>query len=398
MRLDAKTTGELELDGKSDVIFFDDDLSGFGYRLRLGAGGKVLRSWIVQYRRAGASRRLLLGSAAVLGADQARAAAKKVLAKVALGEDPQADREGRRGKDRVTMRAVVDEYLAGKQADVRRRTLTGLRRYLTGTYFRPLHNMPIDTVARRDIAARLVAVTREHGSIVAARSRAALSTFFVWAMRMGIIESNPIIGTIQPKAGQPRERTLSDPELAAVWRACGDDDYGRIVRLLILLGSRRQEVGGMCWSELDRGTWRLPAGRSKNARAHELPLPPMAIDIIRSTPRMLNREHLFGVHSSNGFSAWDRCKHELDARSGVSGWTHHDLRRTCATKMADIGVAPHVIEQILAHRTGHKAGVAGIYNRSSYEREVRTALALWADHIRTLVEGGERRIASQGAP
>jgi len=151
----------------------------------------VLRSWVVQYRRGGATRRLLLGSAAVLGAEAARAAAKKALAKVALGEDPQAERVDRRGKDKLSLRSVVDEYLATKERDVRPRTFRELKRYLTGSFFKPLHAIPVDTVTRRDVAARLVAITREHGSIVAARARAALSTFFVWAMQMGMVENNP---------------------------------------------------------------------------------------------------------------------------------------------------------------------------------------------------------------
>ena len=114
MRLDSKTVATLDLGGKNDVIFFDQEMSGFGYRLRRGANGKVLKSWIAQYRRAGASRRLLLGSATVLDAVQARAAAKRVLAKVALGEDPQATRADRRSRDKKTVRAVIEEYLAVK--------------------------------------------------------------------------------------------------------------------------------------------------------------------------------------------------------------------------------------------------------------------------------------------
>ena len=101
MRLDAKTVAALALDGKTDAIHFDDSMPGFGYRLRRSAGGKVLRSWVVQYKRAGATRRLLLGSAEVLSAEQARQQAKKVLGKVALGEDPQGDRRERRDKDKA---------------------------------------------------------------------------------------------------------------------------------------------------------------------------------------------------------------------------------------------------------------------------------------------------------
>jgi integrase len=395
MKLTAASVGALKLDGKKDLIVFDETMPGFGYRLRLGSGGKTLRNWIVQYRRAGASRRVLLGSAEVVNAEAARAAAKKVLGRVALGEDPQADKRDRRGKDRLTLRSLLDEYLAHKK--VSKHTLRGLTRYLTGSAFRPLHGMPVDTISRNDVAARLLVVIREHGPIVAARARAALSTFFVWAMQMGLAEANPVIGTIKPQEGKPRERVLSDAELAAIWAACKDDDHGKIIKLLILLGARRAEVGGMAWTEidLDRGLWRLPAERSKNGRAHELPLLPMARSIITSVPKMVSRDRLFGMHSAAGFTAWAKDKRALDARSGITAaWTVHDIRRSTATRMADIGIQPHVIEQVLNHQSGHRSGPAGIYNRSVYTKEVRTALALWEDHVRARIaaERGERTV------
>ena len=108
---------------------------------------------------------------------------------------------------------------------------------------------------------------------------------------------------------------------------------------------------------------------------------------------MVGRDQLFGERSDLGFTQWG-AERDLDARLGesVKPWTLHDLRRTAATGMADIGVQPHIIEAALNHISGHKVGVAGIYNRSSYEREVRNALALWADHVRAIVEGGARRV------
>ena len=111
---------------------------------------------MAQYRHAGGTRRVLLGPAAVLGAEQARAAAKKTLAAAALGQDPQGDRADRRDKDRLIVRAVVDEYLHVKEMQVRASTFDDARRYLTGPYFKPLHGMPIDRIGRKDIAARLV--------------------------------------------------------------------------------------------------------------------------------------------------------------------------------------------------------------------------------------------------
>jgi integrase len=392
MRLDAKTVAALKLVGKTDAIFFDDDLPGFGFRLRLGAGGKLRRSWVAQYKRAGATRRLLLGAGEVLSAEQARQAAKKVLAKVALGEDPQADRIDRRGKDRLSLRSVVEEYLAAKQRLVRPRTLVEVRRYLTAhPYFGPLHGVAIDTVNRRDIATRLVAITREHGSVTAVRARTTLSAFFVWAMTMGIVEANPVIGTIKPQDNQTRDRVLSDNELRAVWLACGDDDFGRIVKLLILTGCRRSEIGDMTWAELDleRGLFTIPASRSKNGRTHTLPLTPTMVRIIKDVPRMAGRDQLFGQRS-HGFTRWHKSKAELDARSGVQGWVTHDTRRTVATKLADMGTQPHIIECILGHQGGFRSGVASVYNKSPYTNEVRNTLLIWDDHVRTLVAGGER--------
>jgi integrase len=397
MKLTASAVATLKLPaGKTDHIEWDADLRGFGFRLRLGRGGRVNCSWVAQYRYAGATRRALLGSAVVLGAEPARTAAKKILAAVALGHDPQGERADRRTKDRLSFHAVVAEYLEAKRPDVRASTLAPIRRYLTGRYFRPVHGKPLDSITRRDIAARLVVIARENGSMSARQARAALNAFFVWALQMGLVENNPVIGAVKPKDNASRERALSDTELATVWRASGDDDYGRVVKLLILTGCRRQEIGGMRHSELDadKSTWTLPAERSKNGRAHTLPLPAAPWDIINGVPRMVGRDQLFGVRAGRGFSAWAQGKAGLDRRLGDAGapFQLHDLRRSTATCLADLGVQPHIIEQILNHQSGHKRGPAGVYNRSSYEREVKAALALWADHVRSLVEGGGRKV------
>jgi integrase len=399
VKLDAKTVAALKLGDKSDQIFFDDQLPGFGLRLRRGAGGKVNRSWIAQYRRVG-TRRVLIGNANVISAEAARTAAKKILAAVALGQDPQADRADRRAKDQLTMRNVVAQYLDARKDEVRPRTLVETTRYLsTGTYFRPLHGMPIDAVKRKDIASCLVAITRKNGSVTAARAKASISAFFTWCLRMGFIEnekSNPTIGTVE-FTKTARERVLSDSELAAVWNNAGNDEHGKIIKLLILTGARRGEIGGLRWRELDAdsGTWTLPAERSKNKHAHALPLPAAAWDIIDTVPQMAHRDQLFGVHAEEGFTGWGDGKLALDDRlTGKLGepWTVHDIRRTVATRLGDLGVQPHIIETVLNHRGGHKSGVAGTYNRSSYDREVRAALVLWADHVRTLATGDERKV------
>src|SRR5262249_6925766 len=161
------------------------------------------------------------------------------------------------------------------------------------------------------------------------------STMFAWAMGEGRCEVNPVIGTIPPKQAQPRDQVLTDAELVAIWRACKDDDFGRIVRLLILTAQRRSEIGGMCWSEfdLDAGMWTRPAARAKNHRAHTSRLPPLALNIVAAVPVIVSRDQLFGERAAIGFTHWSTAKSDFDARLGkaVQPWTLHDLRRTCAT-------------------------------------------------------------------
>jgi integrase len=402
MKLDSKTVARLVLPaGKTDIIHFDSALPGFGIRLR-GGGDQVRKSWVVQYRRASRTRRLLLGSAEVLSAEQARTAAKKALGAVATGSDPQADRTARRDRDQVTFRAVADDYLRAKQPTVRPRTFVEMQRYLCGPYFKALHSVPVDQITRRDVAARLLVIGRECGVVTALRARSHISSFFAWGIAQGLMESNPVVGAAQLKPPPARDRVLDDAELSAIWRACEDNDFGKIVRLLIILGARRTEVGGLRWSELDlnRGVWVLPKERAKNAREHQLPLPALALSILETVPRVMNRDCLFGERSGGGFTLWAHAKAALDTRLGnqVRKWTLHDIRRSVATRLCDLGVAPHVVEQILNHQSGHRAGIVGVYTRSSYEREVKAAMALWADHIRTLVEGGERKVVSLQRP
>jgi integrase len=395
VKLENGTIGKLLAlpEGKRDVIFWDDELIGFGLRLRSTGTdtAKVRRSYITQYRSKGRTRRLLIGAADRLSPAQARAAARKVLAKVALGEDPQAKRVEERLRAPLTLRSVAQDYLDTKLKQVRPRSYREISRYLLAGYFRPLHSTSIAAISRADIAARISKIGKESGATTANRARAALSALFAWAMGQGLCETNPTIGTNKLAENPTRDRVLSDSEIIAVWRACEDlGAFGKAIRLLLLTACRREEVGQMRRSELDdAGNFTLDPSRTKNGRKHVLPLPELALEILASTPR--GRTYLvFGPH---GVSNWERPKRQLDARLGktVQAWRVHDLRRTAATKMADLGIAPHVVETILNHQSGHKAGIAGIYNRARYAGEVKQALAIWAAHITALLSG-ERKI------
>ncbi len=389
MRITAKTVAAARMPaGKSDHIIWDDALVGFGLRMR----GEH-RAFIVQYRSAGQTRRIKIGDVEKLGADQARGKAKAILASVALGGDPQADRR-RMDEPQDTLLQTVDVYLAAKRDSLRANTRRAIDSYLRGPYFEALHGKLLDAVTRRDVASRVMHIEHEHGRATASRARAVLSAFYAWCMGQGLADANPVIGTNNP-GSTSRDRVLSDAELADVWRACGDDYYGRIVKLLVLTGCRRQEIGSLKWGDIDLAECMLTiaAERSKNGRAHTLPLPGAALDIINSTPRIVGRDFMFGSRGE-GFASWSLGKRALDARLGelVGPWVLHDIRRTFCTRLGDLGVLPHVIEQCVNHQSGHRHGVGGIYNKSIYGREVSAALALWADHMRALVDGGERKV------
>jgi integrase len=400
IKLDAKTISALQLPkGRTDEICWDAELEGFGLRLRRRASGGLLRNWVAQYRADGHTRRATIGSADKLAAAHARDAARKLLARVELGEDPQAEKEARRQQATRTVRSVVASYLDAKQSELRPGSLRITKLYLTGPYFKTLHPMAITAVTRADVAACIRTILRNHSTPTAAAARRALSAFFSWAIADGLLGNgaNPVDGSHRPDDPAPRDHVPAAAELAAVYKACGDDDFGRIVRLLILLGNRRTEVGGLRWSELDldAGTWTLPSERSKNHREHTVVLPPAALAIIHSVPRT-SRDHLFGDRADAGFTSWSNSKLALDCRLGqaVKPWRLHDLRRAVATGMADLGVEPHHIEATLNHFSGHRRGVAGTYNRSNYERAVAAALARWSEHVQALVEGRESNVVA----
>jgi integrase len=399
MKLTTKTVGRLTLPAeKTDVIFFDDDMAGFGFRLRRSRD-QVRRTWIAQYRAHGRTRRLKIGAVEKISPDEARKAARKALAKVELGHDPQGEREAKRRAAVHTLLSVATDYLDARKAELRPASYRVTKLYLTGSaYFGPLHTTAIGDITRADVVARVNAIKRNSGTVTAGRARSAVSTLFAWAMGEGMCESNPVIGTNKPADSTPRERVLEDRELAAIWRESGDGGYGKIIKLLILTGGRRAEIGGIRWSELDleRGHWLLPKERAKNGRSLLLPLPPKALSIVESVPERVDRDCLFGERAAAGFTNWSFGKAALDKRLAgkVAPWKLHDLRRTAATRLADLGVQPHVIECILNHHSGFRSGVSGTYNRSPYLNEMRTAQALWADHLKALIEGDGRKVFS----
>jgi integrase len=278
---------------------------------------------------------------------------------------------------------VVHEYLEHRAEKMKPRTLEGCRLHLL-KHFEPLHRLPLRKIDRAMVAAELRTIAKERGDVAANRGRSSRSAFFGWAVGEGIVGANPVVGTNKQSENASRERVLTDAELVAIWNAAPAGDYGHIVKLLMLTGQRRDEIANLRWSEVGDDQIALPAARTKNSRPHDVPLSPMARSVLDEALEVDERDNVFG-RGQAGFSGYSKAKQRLDEAAGVTGWTLHDLRRTAATRMADLGVQPHVIETVLNHISGHKSGVAGVYNRSSYAPEKRAALDLWGTHIQTLL-------------
>jgi integrase len=269
--------------------------------------------------------------------------------------------------------------LLRKRGSLKPRSFNEVERYLR-KHCAPLHRLRLDQINRRTCAVLLGQIEQASGPVARNRARSALSDFFAWCLTEGLLESNPVQGTAKADENGSRERVLSHEELRKVWQSLDDGPFGAAVRLLLLTGARRNEVGKLQWSEIDfaRKMIVLPPARVKNGRQFVLPLSSQTLAILQRVPHRNSSDYLFGVR---GFNDWANAKARLDERAGIAPFYIHDLRRSCATGMAELGVLPHVIEQALNHVSGAKAGVAGVYNRSKMTDAVREGLQRWADAV-----------------
>jgi integrase len=389
MRLNKITASQVELPiGRAEHFVWDDDIPGFGVRLR--AGGS--RKWVFQYRVGRKQRKLTFGDVSAITAQDARARAAVLHAETKLGRDPAGQKFENRVRAIETFDRALVPYLAHKKAALRPRSYKGVERHLEN-HCKPLHGLQLASINQRNVAALLAGLAVSSGPTAANHTRASLSSFFAWAMKEGLIEANPIIATNRAVVNGPRDRILENSELTEIWSALPDNGYGDIVRLLAFTGCRREEIGGLRWSEvdLDRALITLPAERAKNGKQHEIPLAAAALAILQKRKASTGtREYVFG-RGADGYRGWSHAKDLLDQRlaaTGIPSWTLHDLRRTLSTRMHDdLGTSPHIVEAILNHVSGHKAGVAGTYNYARYIKEKTAALTRWADHLLAIVEG-----------
>jgi integrase len=384
MKLTVKKIAELKLPaGSTDAVFWDDDIAGFGIRLREGGS----RTWIYRYRIGSKQRAMKLGSAKSIPLAVARKMASEQEAEVRLGGDPALKKETANLAADNTLGVLANQYLEARKSRWRSKSYAQYQRHLL-KYAQPLHRLPITAVSQRNIANLLTEITKESGEPTSNRLRSTLCSLFGWVIKEGIrLPEGNVASYTNKHQEQARDRVLSEAELKQIWKACPDSDFGAIIKLLILTGQRANEIGGLRWDEVHDEQIVLPSARTKNKRAHIVPLSDPARAILDQF-RAHGRTHVFGRADSTGFDGWGFAKRNLDARGGpLEHWTIHDIRRTVATRMAELGVQPHIIEAVLNHVSGHKGGIAGIYNRATYDKEKSGALNLWAEHVVALIGG-----------
>jgi integrase len=324
-------------------------------------------------------------------------------------------------KPSLTLSEALDTYYAA-YIDPNYRPNTAYKTKLLLQKISRLNKRQLPTITSHDINDILDKLSPSQANHVFG----ALRTFFGWCERRDYIAASPIRKLTKPHKEKDRKRTLTDKELAAVWNACEDDSFGKIVRLLILTGQRRGEIAalesswinetppnGSASRTLDPGITHsitFPPHITKNGEEHTIPLSSMASQLLLVSPahrpfhsqpslksenRTLLSNHYHSSPNSNllfpssktgtVITGWAKLKEALDKRSGVKDWTLHDLRRTFSTRCAELGVAPHIIERCLNHLTGTISPLARRYNQHKYLAEMKEAFDIWDTHITKLV-------------
>ena len=229
----------------------------------------------------------------------------------------------------------------------------------------------------------------------ASHALVAAKVFFSWCVRHDYLDRSPCEGLRAPQSQASREQVLSDEELKSVLSQAVLEPYpwGPVLRLLVLTGLRRTNVAQLRWEYFDRAQRfiTLPAEVTKNKRQHIFPYGDLTAAVLADLPRVgdhffpASRSHVRGKPTTV-FNGWPKAKAVFDAQlSNVAPYTLHDLRRTFASGLQRLGIRLEVIEQLLGHVSGSRAGVIGVYQRYDFLPEQRQAVQLWEEELQSLL-------------
>jgi len=365
----------------SDVVYWDAGLPGFGMKVT-PKGRKV---FIVLYRTGGAGsklRKYTIGPYGRVTLHQARIAAQKVFAAKLEGRDLAAEkRDARRRAVTDRVEDLLETFIAQRLSQ--NRSAAEIARLLRREVGKAWGGKSIHDVRKRDVVEVITGIDQRGAPVAANKTLKVIKTFLRWCVGRAVLEQSPAEGVPLPTKEVARDRVLTDQELARVLLAARKigGPYGGIVELLALTGQRREEVAGMKWEELDlaRRVWTLPKSRTKNAKEHVVHLSQQSLAVLKDTEA--RKGFVFAFNGTKRFNVFSRAKRHLDQISGISGWRLHDLRRTCVSGMARLGVAPHVADKILNHQGGTISGVAAVYQRHEFLSERKEALDRWGAHV-----------------
>jgi integrase len=370
---------------KSDVVYWDTASPGFGVKVT-PKGRKV---FLVLYRTGGVGSRLrkyTIGPYGRVTLHQARVAAQKVFAAKLEGRDPAAEK--REAKRRIVADRVDDlleAFIAQRLSQ--NRSAAEISRLLRREVGMPWAGRSIHEIGKRDVVEVISAIEQRGAPAAANKTLKAIKTFLRWCVGRAVLDQSPAESVPLPSKEVARDRVLDDNELANVILAARKigGPYGGIVELLALTGQRREEVARLQWEELDlaQRAWTLPKSRTKNAKAHVVHLSEQSIAVLARADRP--GPYVFSLLGTKPFQEFSRAKRRLDQLSGVTGWRLHDLRRTCVSGIARLGVAPHVADKILNHQAGTISGVAAVYQRHEFLLERKEALDRWGAHVAQIV-------------
>jgi integrase len=353
----------------------DDTISGFG--VRVSPRGTKTFTLVHGRNRA----RTTIGRYPVIGLAEARTQAKRILAERVLGKH-----QPQRTKFEVALEQFYGTHVAQKrnpqgQKEIRRvlnkHLLPALRHENLGE---------VTTQAIMKVVDRLFPTPSECLHLFAAAK-----TFFRWAVRRRLILHSPLEGLESPTKYISRDRVLTDEELAIVLaQAKEQGSFGVFIQLLLLTGQRKGEIASLTAGMIETAEKTITLPTTKNGRPHTFPYGDAVTALLQELPRAGplfpgRRKHLDeGPGEISQFNGFSKATDAFRTSCGIQHWTLHDLRRTYATGLARLGVAPQTIEALLNHVTGTLSVIARVYNRHSYLPEARAAAALWENHIASL--------------
>jgi len=391
MKLTKSAIDSLPTPG-SDVVYWDINVPGFGVKVT-PKGRKV---FIVLYRTGGAGsklRKYTIGPNGRVTLHQARVAAQRVFTAKLEGRDPAAEkREAKRRivADRVEdlLETFIDQRLSQNRSGAE------ISRLLRREVGKPWAGRSIHEISKRNVVEVVSAIEQRGAPIAANKTLKSIKTFLRWCVGRAVLNQSPAEGVPLPAKEVARDRVLNDEELAQIIIAARKigGPYGGIVELLALTGQRREEVARLAWEELDfmQRAWTIPKARTKNAKSHTVHLSDQSTAVLKLRDR--RRPLVFSLLGSKAFQEFSKGKSLLDQLSGVHGWRLHDLRRTCVSGMARLGIPPHVADKVLNHQSGTIFGVAAVYQRHEFLPERREALDLWGAHVADIVVEASREM------